>query len=135
MASISTDKNNGRRMLQFVDAGGKRRSIRLGKLTKRDADAIRLRVEKLLSAKISGHAVDNETAKWLSSLEPALRSKLAAAGLVAAGEGTTLKSLIDKYFAKRTDVKSATLTVWGHTRRNLLEFFGEDKGNQSHHTG
>ncbi len=27
----------------------------------------------------------------------------------------------------RKDVKPSTLTVWGHTQRNLNEFFGETK--------
>ena len=32
MASISTDKNTGRRMIQFMAADGRRRSLRLGKV-------------------------------------------------------------------------------------------------------
>jgi integrase len=38
-----------------------------------------------------------------------------------------LAAFIDGYIAKRTDVKGATATVYGHTRRNLVEFFGADK--------
>jgi integrase len=34
---------------------------------------------------------------------------------------------IDEYIAKRTDVKPNTATVYGHTRRNLIGFFGASK--------
>ena len=46
---------------------------------------------------------------------------------------TVLESLthpfyvIDAYIAERTDVKSGTATFYGHTRRNLTDFFGADK--------
>jgi len=126
MASITNEKN-GRRTLQFVDANGKRRSVRLGKITKRDADVIKLRVEKLLSAKIAGHTVDNDTAKWLTILPTAVRNKLSNAGLIEAGENTILGKFIDEYLALRKDAKASTLVFYGHTRRNLTEFFGPDK--------
>jgi integrase len=41
--------------------------------------------------------------------------------------GHLLGGFLDRYFSKRTDVKPNTLTVWGHTRRCLLEYFGADR--------
>jgi integrase len=39
----------------------------------------------------------------------------------------TLGKHIDDYLTKRTDVKGSTKTNWGHTWRNLIAFFGDDK--------
>ncbi len=46
MASI-TRESNGRKTIQFVAGDGKRRSIRLGKTTVRNAEAVRVKVEDL----------------------------------------------------------------------------------------
>jgi integrase len=55
----------------------------LGKVSKRDAEAVRLKVESLLSAKITGSGViDRETSIWLTKIDPKLRAKLVRAGLV-----------------------------------------------------
>ncbi len=35
--------------------------------------------------------------------------------------------MLDDYIASRCDVKGTTATVYGHTRRNLIAFFGADK--------
>ena len=60
MASISRQPN-GRKMIQFVGADKRRRSIRLGKVSMRKATAVKIKVESLVSAALSGHAVDDET--------------------------------------------------------------------------
>ena len=44
MASI-TNESGGRRTIQFVGSDGKRRSVRLGKVSKRTAEAINARME------------------------------------------------------------------------------------------
>jgi len=46
MASISTGPN-GHRTIQFIGADGKRRSVRLGKMSMRQTESIKLRVEAL----------------------------------------------------------------------------------------
>jgi integrase len=117
-------RDNGHKEIQFKGADGKRRSIRLGKMSMRNANATKTKVEELISASISGHAVDDETARWLAKLDSVMSDKLANVGLMARKESFTLENLVDQYFKMRTDVKTATLLVWGHTRRNLIEFFG-----------
>ena len=126
MASISREKN-GRRTIQFVAADGKRKSIRLGKTSQRVAEAVKVKVEQLSAAVAAGHAPDNETARWVAGLNQALADKLSAVGLIPRREKATMGAFLDRYFSTRIDVKPATLTVWGHTRRNLLDFFGRDK--------
>ena len=82
MASIANDKNGTKRIL-FVDPSGKRKTIRLGKSSKRIAETAKGHIERLLSAKIAGHSPDPETAKWLSGVGDVLHERLVKVGLVS----------------------------------------------------
>ncbi len=129
MASISAD-SQGRRRIQFTDLEGERQSLWLGKLTVRQATDVRLRVEELLAAKATGTIPDAEVQKWLASRKDAFYAKLVKCGLAAprAREATvTLGGWLDTYIASRSDVKGSTATVYGHTRRCLVDYFGADK--------
>jgi integrase len=127
MASVIRDKN-GRKRIGFTASDGSRKSIRLGKATLRQAEAIKPKIEQLVLAAtgITG-VIDDETAKWLTGLDEAMYDKLAAVGLVAPRTSTTLGTFIDAYISERKDVKKGTRTVYGHTRRNLIAFFGKEK--------
>ena len=103
MASISKEPA-GRRSIQFVAGDGRRRSIRLGKVTQRMAEAVKLRVELLSAAIQSGHATDDETARWLATIDHRLNAKLAAVGLVARRQSATLAAFLDSYVKSRGDV-------------------------------
>jgi integrase len=142
MASITTDKD-GNRMIQFVgktlnpETGrAKRHSIRLGKRPLSKVEAIKDRIE-LLVLYAGGESPDKDTAAWLQRQPDDIYGVLAAAGLVEsrtppepAVEPTDgpaaipLKSFLDDYVARRTDVKGSTSTVYNHTRRCLIEKFG-----------
>lgn len=126
MASISREPN-GRRTIQFMDTAGRRRSIRLGKVSQRAAEAIKVKIESLVAAKITGHALDDETARWVTSLDGAMIAKLADVGLIPRRETAWLGSFLDAYVDGRLDVKGSTRLVYGHTRRNLSDFFGREK--------
>ncbi len=126
MASINNEPN-GRRTIQFVGADGKRRSIRLGKVSRRQAESVKVKVEDLAAACITGHAPRRETAQWLSDLDNRLHDKLSAVGLVERRARTTLSAFIDGYIAERTDVKDSTRTVYQRVRRYLIGYFGADK--------
>ena len=126
MASI-TNETNGRRTIQFVGTDGKRRSVRLGKVSKRLAEACKLRIEDLVSARKAGMAPSAETTAWLESLDGEIFLRLVAAGLAAGRDRTTLASYIDGYIARRTDTKHSTRTVWRRSRKHLVDFFGEQK--------
>lgn len=120
VASLSTDKN-GNRTIQFKGSDRRRRTIRLGQMPLAMAKSVKLRVEFLAAAAVSGHAVDDQTARWLAALDDVLRSKLAAVGLVEKREVVNLGELLSLYAAARPDVKPGTQTVYGHT------IFGPDK--------
>lgn len=131
MASISTDKADRRRVL-FVDEVGNRKTIYLGTLPKRQAEAVRLRVEQLVTAKLTGHTVDAETARWLAEAPKALTDKLARAGLIPrrkteAGTMPTLDAFIAGYLADRPDVAPSTMLVLEQARRWLVRFLGADR--------
>ena len=126
MASITRQKN-GRRIIQFMDAGGIRKTIRLGKITQRSAEAMKVRVENLIMAAITGHALDDETARWVTGLDEFMVDKLAAVGLIPRREGVRLEAFLDKYIKTRCDTKTSTRLVYGHTRRNLITYFGADQ--------
>jgi integrase len=126
MATIGQDEN-GRRRILFVGSDGKRRTLRLGKTTQKAAEAVKLKVERLNGAAITGQPVDDETARWLSKLDSKLLDKLAAVGLIVKREVAALGEFIDSYLAGRSDVKRSTQLVLGHVRRCLVDYFGAKK--------
>jgi len=129
MASIS-NRPNGRRRIHFTGRDGKGKTIYLGKISKRNAEAIKLKVERLLAAQRANLPIDVDTANWIASLSDQFASKLAKVGLMADREKSpqaTLGAFLDSYIASRTDVKAATVTAWGQAQRYLIEHFGEAK--------
>ncbi len=108
---------------------GKRPTIRLGKVSQRAAEAVKFRVEQLLAAKLTGHAVDAATARWVADLEPAMADKLARVGLIPDREvqaAATLEPFLADYVERRVDVSQATKEVWSQVTRNLIDHFGAD---------
>lgn len=126
MASIACDPN-GRKRIQFFNTDGERKTIRLGKATVKQAEGFKVRVEQLVMANMTGGGVDPETAMWLTTRDDTTYAKLADAGLVAPRASAKLGAFIDEYIKGRCDIKAGTATVLGHTRRNLIDHFGEEK--------
>ncbi len=132
MATLVVD-NKGSRLVQFTDRNRDRRTVRLGKISETAAEKIKGRIEKLNSASRADAAVDDSTAEWVGSLTDRMHAKLAKVGLVTERakrsriESATLATFIDGFIDERTDVKDATRTVYGHTRRCLVKFFGADR--------
>jgi hypothetical protein len=129
MASISRDPGGQRRIL-FVASDGKRKAVRLGKASQRAAEAVKFRVEQLLAAKLTGHALEADTAAWIGNLDPAMADKLARVGLIQRKEkkaSALLDSFLTSYIVGRTDLKPLTLRHLNDARRHLIGFFGADK--------
>jgi hypothetical protein len=93
MASII--KQGERRLIQFVAASGARKTIRLGKVSQRQAEAVQLRVEDLLASTITGACPSRETSQWLTTIDDVLRDKLAAVGLIKARSRAMLGPFIE----------------------------------------
>jgi integrase len=136
MASIYR-RADGTAVLQYVDANGNRPQIILGKqqrdgekLTKRELQPIKSRIEQLVTASITGDPPDRNTLVWVRDLAHddwgrKLRERLIERGLIA-GErkrSTKLIEFVDQYIAGRTDVKPSTRTVWNRCRNHLDRFF------------
>ncbi len=130
MASLSYNPKTGRATIQYVAADGRRPSIRLGRCTKRQAEAAQLHVEDLIACLTTGGSPKTATAEWLADVPRIIRKRLERAGLVGSRrrpETPMLGAWVAGYVEGRPDVKPATATVYGHTRRNLVEFFGESR--------
>jgi len=130
MASIGKD-SNGRRRILFVAPDGKRKTIRLGKIPQRASEAIKVKVENLVGAAMSGCGWDNETARWVAELPDTLAAKLAVAGLIPKRKNETptetLGAFLDAYIKGRANLKPNTRRNYEVTRKHLIDQFGRDR--------
>ena len=128
MASIHKEIRNGKSYyrLQFYDKDRKRRSVRLGQISRKGADTICTNVEHLVSASISGSSLDGRTSLWVTDIGSDLAEKLARVGLIGHRESSLLLDFIDSYIDSRTDIKSNTIRNWKNTRQKLAGHFGPE---------
>ena len=131
MASISHEKKTGRRAVQFVGRDGKRRTVRLGKVNKRQAETAKAYIEDLLACRTTGTAPKGTTAEWLAGVPDKILQRLERVGLVAQQERQecpTLAEWVRLYIKGRQDVKESTRLKYGQAEGRLLAFFDADKG-------
>jgi hypothetical protein len=142
MASIGKEKGKGKGTLKRIlfMLGGKRRTIRLGDVSMKKARTFKSNLEDLIACRITGSAIDADTARWLKDLPDAMRDRLVALGLAQpriepAEErdeceenaiGPRLGEFLEEYLRGRDELKPNSILVYGHSRRNLIEFFGAD---------
>ncbi len=127
MAGLTVDKN-GLKRITFNDGDGKRRSIRIGRPSKKVAETFRLRIAELNAAKIAGIPIDSEMARWLGALPDKPYKRIAAVGLVEERErrDLTLGALLDTFFDRLT-VKRGTETTYRQTEKALLDQFSRER--------
>lgn len=128
MASISNE--NGRRIVQFKGPDGRRRSIRLGKVSQRQAETVRAKVDDLAAALLTGSAPRPSTAEWVASIGDELHEKLAKVGLVearASRHASKLGPFTAEYIASRSDVKHRTKINLERAAAMLVGFFGAQR--------
>ncbi len=129
MASLSKD-GHGWRILFVCPTTKKRHTVRTGRGARKNAVTARNMVEKLVEARRLGTAIDGQTAGWLKAIDDKLRGRLARVGLIDLPGATLLGPFLDGYIDQRRqrgDVTDSTIEVWGHTRRNLVGYFGADR--------
>jgi integrase len=129
MASITTEAG-GRRRIQIVIADGKRVSVRLGKMSMKDAVSIQHHIENLAGWKFYGRNLSDETAAWLNGRGAFLRGKLEKVGIVdpvARKVTIALGAFVDDYLGRRVDIKANTLEKLEIVRDRLIEHFGTDR--------
>lgn len=131
MASITHDKKSGTRTIQFVGTDKRRRSIRLGKVSQRQAEAVKFRVEALHSAASSRVPWDGDTSAWVAGIGDDLAAKLAAAGLIPprgqAAALPTVANYVADYIAKREGGKASTMMNLRCAQARLVAFVGTEK--------
>ena len=129
VASLSTD-SAGRRRIQFVDTNGKRRAVRLGKVSMREASEIKTKIEAIVEAQTAMISLDRETAKWLNKIGNVLYGKLVAVDLASPRESVDrvkLLEFINGYIDARVDIKPGTVEQLEVARKHLVDFFGGAK--------
>ena len=119
MASI-TNRPKGHKWVQFFDGAGKRRTLRLGKCSRRDAEGIALRVDRLVNANIRNLPIDRDLLEWLGGIENQLHDRIVRCGLVEPREAMDLGDFITNYINGRTDLKPSTIQKYQNTKRQLL---------------
>ena len=67
MASV-INRPGGHRWIQFVDADGKRQTIRLGEMSAKSAAKVCTRVKELLAVKMTGDTMERDLAGWLADV-------------------------------------------------------------------
>ena len=127
MASVSRDANGTKRVL-FTDGNGKRRTIRLGSVSVKAAESVKLRVEALNAARITGTPIDSDLAAWIRDLPDAMHARLARVGLIEPRESATevtLDELLNR-FEQSLVVKSTTQAAYRQATGSLREHLGGD---------
>jgi integrase len=124
MASIIRE-SNGRKIIQFTASDGRKRpKIRLGKVDLRTAKSIKLKIEALVQATITGFAPDDETSRWVAELDITMAEKLCRVGLLPKREYATVKDFITGYIDSRKDIEPETRRAWRQVRDRLVNQFG-----------
>jgi integrase len=136
MASV-TRLPNGKKAVQFDDHIGRRRTIRVGKLTINQAKRVGERLDCLANAKRMGTNPDPDTVGWLADIADDMFAKLVAYDLceprlTAATESIepeaiTIGRFIAEYLAMRSDVKPSTMRHLREAGDKLQAFFGADR--------
>lgn len=106
----------------------KRHTIRLSKLSLKQAKTFQARLEDLINSKTAGTAYDEETAKWLATVDQKILDRLVEIGLAKQREDASnpaLLEFLDSYIKSRTDVSS-------RTRLNYLQAKGFIEGYLEH---
>ncbi|MBT3194730.1 MAG: site-specific integrase [Verrucomicrobia bacterium] len=103
--------------------------VRIGKVTKKQADTARTHVEQLIACKRTGSAMPPATQEWIASVDRKIRSRLEALGLLESSTGDCERKVgewADECMRKRSDIKPRTRQNMMQARAFLMEFIGDD---------
>lgn len=104
--------------------------IRLGKVTKKQADTARSHVEELVACRRTGTVMPPATQQWVTTLDQKTRIALSQIGLLGAmspgGANIKVGEWVTEFIRKRTDIKPRTRENMTQVRMQLVEFLSED---------
>jgi integrase len=127
MASLTT-RNNGSRFISFIDGCGRPQTITLGKVARRYAESVKVKVEDLSSAVANHHAPRDDTTRWLAGIDDRLHEKLARVDLTLPRVKATLQGWLEQYLEEREgELKPESLRKLKQTKTKLLAFFEDDR--------
>jgi integrase len=119
--------SGGLKRIEFVSPpNAPKRIIRLGRVSMASAEKVKAKVEAIIADKMVNRPHDVELSGWLSGLDEDMLGRLKTVGL-AEGVGlaqVALGEILIRIFAAMS-VKPGTRLAYGHTRKNLEEFFGK----------
>ncbi|MDF1844334.1 MAG: phage integrase SAM-like domain-containing protein [Rubripirellula sp.] len=128
MARIVT-RANGLREIRFDDKNGKSRTVYVGRMPKRDAESVGVKIDHLVSRQIMGAEPDSVVSQWVADLPDKLHAKLVKFGLAAERISEaddpmpTLRTFTDQYVADHPG-KDGTKEQLEITARSLCKKFG-----------
>lgn len=130
MASASQERSGSWRV-QFMPPSRRRRQIlRLGKVTKRVAEEIKIHIERIVESRKAGLALDERSEKWIATLPERLRQRLVELGVIEDG-GRRIRSnvsgFLEDYLQSRTDIEPSTRDLLRNAREWLEKYFGPDR--------
>ncbi len=131
MANLQYDPANRAGIVQFTNGDEERKTFRLSNVSKTTADRYFVHISHLNDARRTNSSVRGETVAFLNGLGKRDYKRLSKLGLVEPREleedekrPTTLGEWLDEFERmKSPDWKPASKVVFGHSRRNLLDFF------------
>ena len=130
MASFSNDVNGNTRIL-FTGHDGKRYTLRPGKLNKKTANELKLKVEHLNALTVAQLPMDADTARWVANIGDELAAKLAAVGLIPERpKAIDMAGLVVAYrekVASRQKLSTQTVLPWGNLPHPTGYFRRRDK--------
>ena len=127
-SKADAEDGNGRKRILFIDGSGDRKAVRLGKISVRTAEKIKIMVEALNAAEITNCSPDRETTAWVADLGDDLHAKLAAVGLTTPRRMARLGEFLDAFIDnRRPSAAPNTITNLEQAKRRLIEHFGPDR--------
>jgi integrase len=122
MASVSTDKTGLRRIL--FTWNGSRRTLYVGRLPAKSAQALATLVEAVIASKTAGVPFDADTAAKIKALGDDLHERLVAMELlIPRPKPLPLLPFVDNYIHSRTDWKPNSKRNAEQARRYLAGYF------------
>ncbi len=126
MASVSFEKRGGKRLARvWFEIDGNRKSIRLGEISKRNADTVLSHVRELEACKRIADKPDPRTRGWLNEITDEFHEKLAEAGLIPHRDRRTVKQFFDDW-ASDTRIVDNSRRNRRNTVTKVIEAFGAE---------
>ena len=127
MGSLFQD-SSGTWLFEFSLTQGRRVRLRLSDaLGRKEAKETAKLIEQLIHLRSRKLALPEAVSSWLQQANIKLVNKLNELGLCPRRSDPTVQEFVADYLKRRPDLSAASLTVMGHTERNLLEYFGPHK--------